>query len=548
MAEAVAIRPKTTKKELILDLYNAAPQLSNQLIAKSTGASISYVSRLLGSRDVKPLNEDEIKKKQMQYHSRNLNKIIWSRFKRSQLDFVKTYLPTVNYKQEIKPIKEHDFVNYKLPTDDAFESSGSGEDLSGSWSQYQYLAEKRIGIGPKITRFPAEDAVREGFKFLNKKTKEVVEKSEIELWMEDTDFLNELAKAIYFERVYGISFLVSYYSKEDKIEGKLGDPYKKSEGKPIAFEALPPTEVSPVNLWKSERLDHNPQKWDIRGGLFNPQLIHHTRIRVFMSRPVVNRWYGLSIFEPMWDAVICYYQALIFTLLGFAKWGNLIPSVTTSSEDSIEEVFDKHIDTLEQMKMNGSFIWPQGTEIKFLETKLGSGLRELMDIWIEDISSGSGIPVPILMGRVVASGLGNNGYAIMERYYWNTVKKIQKTFTDDVRAILIQAGFNLKDVEIDWNLTITKTDQQRLMDEGLHVENEIMKERLLQEQVMTDRMLSGEAFEEPEQEGGNGEAKKGSQSTKDFILELRSKQKSTDFILSEMRKRRVKLLQERGYA
>lgn len=558
MAEAVI--PKKTKKDLILDIYKQAPTLSNKKIAEYTGASISYVSRLLGARETKPLNDNDIKKRQIRSHSRRVQKIIWSQFKQSQLDFVRTYLPTVVYKAEIKPNKEGDFVNYILPTDDQFEASGSGADLSGSWSQYQYLAEKRIGIGQKITRFPAEDAVREGFKFLNKKTKEVVERPDIETWMEDTDFLNELAKTIYFERVYGVSFLVAYYSKEDKMKGKLGDPYQKSEGKPIAFEALPPTEVSPVNFWESEKLDHNPQKWTVRGGLFNPQQIHYSRVRVFMSRPVVNRWYGLSVFEPIWDSAIPYYQALIFLLRGFAKWGNLIPIVTVDSEDSVDDVFDENVDVVEDMKMNGTFIFPRGTEVAFANTNLATGLREMMDIWIEDVSSGTGIPVPVLMGRVVASGLGNNGYAIMERYYWNTVKKIQKTFTDDVRAILIQAGFNIKDLIIDWNLTITKTDQQRLMDEGMAIENEILKERLLQEKIMTDRaLLEQKMMEEgkiPIQEGsegetkpkgGNGEAKKTTQNTKDFLIELRKKRLTTDMILTEMNKKRAKLLQERGY-
>ena len=545
MAEAVL--PKETKKDLIEDMYQKAPQLSNKDIAKFTGASISYVSRLLGPREVKPLNEVEIKRRQARLHSRNITKVIWSKFKESQLDFCKTYLPTVRYKTEIKEKKEGDF-SYFLPTDDQFETSGSGEDLSGSWSQYQYLAEKRVGIGHKITRFPAEDAVREGFKFLNKKTKEVVPREDIDLWLENTDFLNELAKAIYFERVYGVSFLVSYYDKDDKLNNKLGEPYKKSEGKPIAFEALPPTEVAPTNLYTSDRLDHNPQKWTIRGGLFNPQQIHYSRVRTFMSRPVVNRWYGLSIFEPIWDAIIPYYQALIFLLRGFAKWGNLIPIVTVDSQDTVDDIYDKHVDLVEEMKMNGTFIFPIGSDVKFDNTNLGTGLRELMDIWIEDIASATGIPVPILMGRVVASGLGNNGYAIMERYYWNTVKKIQKTFTDDVRAILIQAGFDLKDVELDWNLTITKTDQQRLMDEGLQIENEMLKERLIQESIMTDRMASGEAFEEQEASNGNGGAKELQTKKKtDFINKIYASRHNTDMLIQTIKSRRAKLLKEVGY-
>ena len=101
-----------------------------------------------------------------------------------------------------------------------------------------------------------------------------------------------------------------------------------------------------------------------------------------------------------------------------------------------------------------------------------------MDIWIEDISAGTGIPVPMLMGRVVASGLGNNCYAIMERYYWNMIQKIQRSFTDDVLAILKLAGFDLKGLKLDWNLSITKTDQQRLQDELMEREIQMADKEL----------------------------------------------------------------------
>ena len=514
-----------TKKEAILDLLEQNPKMSNSDIAKHTDASISYVTRLIGPNRIPSYKspKDQRRHFEVMSHARDIQALSWGRFKETQQDFVKNYLPQVRYKNE------HDFVKYYLPNEDKFQTAGSGEDLSGSWSQYEYLAERRIGLGPNITMFPAKDAVKEGFQMLNHKTREVIKRDDIYDFMEDTDFLNELARVIYFERVYGIGFLISYYSKNDKDRGILNDPVKKSEGRPVAFEALPPTVTSPIDSYRSDKLDKNPQKWSLQGGLYDPQQIHFSRVRVFMSRPVVTRWFGLSLFERIWDSIIPYYQALIYLLRGFSKWGAMIPKIVLPEDGDLDELFDKNIEVVEEMKANGAFIFPAGTTIDFMPTQLATGLREMMDIWIEDISSGTGIPVPKLMGRVVASGISGAGNLVAERNYWSMIKKIQLDFTDDVRAILIFAGFDLEKQDMNWKLAITKTDQQRLIDEGLEIENELMKEQLIQAKVLSDRMISGEAFEQeeggdkdkPPSKPGNGSAKKDFMTKVDMIRRKR---------------------------
>lgn len=454
-----------------MDLYTNNPHFSNKVIAAAAGCSESYVFRIIGKNK---LQQNVRRKADALKKAKGIKGLVWNDFKKTRNDFVQNFLPLYDYLGE----KRTEDFDYFLPTDDSLASSGSGEDLSGSWSQYEYLSEKRIGIGPKVTKFPAEDAVREGFKFLDKKTGEEVKREDIETWIEDTDFLNELAQAIYYERVYGISFLLSYFGEDDKEKGVLIDPVKKSEGTIVAFEAHPPTILTPVNSYESDKLNKNPQKWNVRGGYYDPQEIHFSRVRVLMSRSKTNRWYGLSIWEPIWDSAIPYYQALIFLLRGFTKWGNTIAKYIFPTEEDLDLLYTKYGDLIEEMKMNGTYVGPVGTDIGFEPTQLGTGLREMMEIWIEDIACGTGIPVPILMGRVVASGLGNNGYAIMERYYWNMVKKIQRAFTDDVLAILKLAGFDLTGLKLDWNLSITKTDQQRLQDELMEREIQMADKEL----------------------------------------------------------------------
>ena len=487
MAEAQLKSTYGHKKKRILDMFDVAPQLSNATIAKATKTSLSYVQRLLGPNR----SQQDVKRKyDILNRAGDLKGVIWKDLKKTRNDFVKAFLPTKKYEQE------SDFINYLLPTDDTFATTGSGEDLSGSWAQYEYLSEKRIGIGQKITKFPAEDAVREGFKLLDAKTGKVEKRPDIEQWLDDTDFLNEFATAIYYERVYGTSFLIKYYSEDDKAKGVMGTPVKASEGSIVAFEAHPPTLLTPIDAHKSNKLDKNPQKWSLMGGYYDPQRIDSSRVRVLMSRPVHSRWYGLSIWEPIWDSAIPYYQALIFLLRGFSKWGNTIVKYIIDSEEDIDTLFDKHADLIEEMKMNGTFLGVRGTEIDFQPTQLATGLRDMIEIWLEDIASGTGIPVPILMGRVVASGLGNNGYAIMERYYWNMIKKIQRSFTDDVLAILKEAGFDMTGLKIDWNLSITKTDQQRLQDELMEIEIKMAEKELkMMDLQIEEKKLSNEMME-----------------------------------------------------
>lgn len=558
-----------SKKDLILEVFNDAPALSNPMIAKLTDSSEGYVRRLLGPlREVmtkKPVIDQKQKRALMK--AKESNQRYWNNAKVSQYYFMKNFLPSKEYtfeSQIAKDFVESDFASFFLPTEDAFSSSGSGQDFAGTWAQYEYLAERRTGVGHKVTRFPAEDAVREGFKIMDKKTNEVKPLEEIfssfdkalslQKWLKDTDFMNVLAQTIYMERVYGISFLVMYFSEDDKAKGVLSKEYNEREEYPKAFEPIPPTVAAPMNEWDTKKLDKDPQKWTIRGGLHDPQEINYTRVRVFMSRPVFSRWYGLSVFEPCWDSMISYYQALIFLLRGFAKWGNMIVKYIIPSEEDLADLYEEHIDLVEDMKMNMTYIGPQGTEIDFANTNLANGLKDLIEIWLEDICAGAGFPVNILMGRVVSAGLSGVGNLVAERYYWNTIKKIQQAFTDDVRAILELAGFDLTDLEIDWNLAITKTDQQRLIDEGLQIENEMMKEQLIQQRVMTDRMISGEAFEQPQQEGqtpsngGKKELEKSAKSKQDFFEQVRDQQTKVKSMLDHIKQRRAELLKPRDVA
>jgi len=403
-----------------------------------------------------------------------------------------------------------DFASHFLPTDDIWASSGTGVDTVPSLQYFSWLAEKRIGVAYKIARKPAEDAVRNRFTIRDFKGDEV-DDDDILDWMEDTDLYNQLVEAFYYERVYGCSFMMKYFSESDKDKDDLSKP-APSNKRPVAFQAFPPTHMSPVNVHQTNWLGTNPQKWDLIGGDYNIGKIHHSRVHVFMSRRVPDRWRGLSVFEPIWIPLMSYFQAMIFMLRAFSEMGNVIPVwlIDDLGEDALD-LWTQYSSLLDEMKMNGKFVGKKGDEFTFPTTNIGQGLPDLMEMWKEDISAGTNLPLPILFGRVTAAGLSGAAYLMAERYYWNEIANIQASFSDDIIRIIRDAGFKTIDRKkrIDWNLAITKTDQQRLLDEGMMLQNEILKEDLLQRRlqtsVMAEQYKNGTLGQEPEQ--GNEEEK-----------------------------------------
>lgn len=438
-------------------------------------------------------------------------------------------VPSGGYNPWQKQYKGYqDFQNYFLPTDDIWASSGSGDNNLPGLSHFQYLAEQRIGVPWKIARKPAEDALRNEFTIRDKDDQEVMD-DELFDWLHDpvVDFYNQLMMALYYERVYGIAFLMTYFTDSDKEKQQFDKEAPKNK-RPVSYQAFPPTVMSPTDTYKTFWLDTNPQKWDLNGGVLNSTKIDHTRVHVIMTRPSAYRWRGISVFEPIWIPLMSYFQAQVYMLRAFSEMGNVIPAWLVETSDDQADIMDEYADWLDEMKMNGKYVAKRGDEFKFQNTNIGTGLENLMEMWKEDISAGSNIPMPILFGRVTAAGMSGAAYLMAERYYWNEVSNIQHSLSDDVIRIIRAAGFKKVDYKkrVDWQLAITKTDQQRLLDEGMAIQNEILKEDLIQRQLQTAMMMeqfktgmknpeqfNAETMEPEPQEKQNKEQKR------DFVIE-----------------------------
>jgi hypothetical protein len=335
---------------------------------------------------------------------------------------------------------------------------------------------------------------------------------------------------------------MKYFTESDRENEDFSEPVKEGK-RPIGFQAFPCTIMAPIDVYNGKWLDTNPQKWELQGGIYKTGKIHPSRVHVFMSRRTPNRWRGLSVFEPIWIPLMSYFQAQIYMLRAFAELGNVIPMWLIDSPNDINDLWTDRSNLLDEMKMNGKFIGIKGDEFVFANTKIGQGLNELMEIWKEDIAAGSNLPVPIIWGRVTAAGLSGAAYLMAERYYWNEIANIQSSFSDDVIRIIRDAGFKSIDNKkrIDWNLAITKTDQQRLLDEGMQIQNEILKEELIQRRLQTTQMIdlykqgqpiNGEQMNLNENEEKPKQESKQAQQKKDFVIEeiLKSRREIHEYL------------------
>lgn len=454
-----------------------------------------------------------------------INQVQILKDKKKVIDF-KTNISRADPWKNIKK-QTNDFASHYLPTDDIYASSGSGTDSHGGLAQYQWIAERRVGLGPKLTRKPAVDAVQNRFKIFNTETDEEDKFPELFEWIKDTDFYNQLAEALYFERVYGMGLLMKYYSENDKERQDFDSKAPKGKA-PVALQALPPTYLAPTDTYRTSYLDTDPQKWDFQGGMYNSQKIHHSRIEVIMTRRVPDRWRGLSVFEPIWIPLMSYFQAQIYLLRAFTRLGNVIPAYMVDTEDDLEDVYTKYANLFDEMKMNGMFIGRKGDDINMNNTQIGTGLEPLMEMWKEDISAGTSIPVPIIWGRVTAAGMSGAAYLMAERYYWTEISNIQTSITDDCIRIFEDAGFDFTNRRIEWNLAVTKTDQQRLLDEGMEIQNEMMKEQLIQSQLNTQMMAeqfqAGLHLEQPMDQPQQSQSKP-QKEQKDFLFDVFAERK-----------------------
>jgi uncharacterized protein (UPF0335 family) len=233
-------------------------------------------------------------------------------------------------------------------------------------------------------------------------------------------------------------------------------------------------------------LDYEQEEWEFTGGLINSQTIHRDRINVLTTRPVAGSWRGISVFEPIWLSLMCYFQAIIFLTKGIAKWGNAVPILKMGNSEVDDTAFENWLDLMIEYQANYFYLIGKDDELDFKNAKLGQGMSEYIEFLKEDISSGLGIPLNFLFGRSVSGGIGGEGALTAERNYMQTIANVQKQISDDVVAVVKSCGFDVEGLRPSWNLALQKTSEQEIREQMMQTQLEILKEQLEQMRNQTE--------------------------------------------------------------
>ena len=379
---------------------------------------------------------------------------------------------TSKYSSLLKTQKSsHDFQGFFSPTDNLMNAKGTGNSFRPSIEELHSMSLYRIGPGYALTHGFADDALRNGFNFVNSDNK-VVKRNAIFKWMYKTDFANQAILAHGYDRAYGIGFLLKFWKDNED----MSTPAPRSP--PKRYKALSPLYMAPMNTYDTRDITFDESQWVFQGGSIRPSKVHPSRLMLFRNRPYIEDWRGLSVLEPVWLYMIGLMNSMISSVKGLAKWGMTIPIYKMGVSGDTKKGYRKYLSMMQEYMANYFFLVGRDDELDFVDSKIGKGITEIMEILKEDISSGTSIPLNRLYGRSASSGIGGEGALTAERTYLNTINNDQNKVTDNYLNEFRAYGFDIDGLTLDWNLAIQKTKEQRLQEEYQIIQNGIAKEQL----------------------------------------------------------------------
>jgi hypothetical protein len=362
-----------------------------------------------------------------------------------------------------------DFNNFYGATDDISKNTGTRlQSDAGSMQELRFLSEKRLGVGYYITEGVSEDSLFNWWQ--PKKADAPPGKGRVHVpglnnWIVNSDFKNQSIIWNTHKRRYGLGFLVKFWTSHDDM--KTPAPNKP----PKAFQVISPLYLAPTNTYQTRYIDYDEEVWNFQGGNLKPKTIHKSRVEVLRGTPQQDTYRGLSVLEPIYLPLICYYNAIIYITRGLSKWGNMVPVIKSGSQIPTPDEYTKFLDLMREFVMNGFFFLGKDDSIEYPNTQIGTGLFQTLEIMKEEIAAGTRIPLNKLFGRAESGGIGGEGALTAERTYLNLLANEQTKISDDMIRILKMAGFDFEGLELDWNLALQKTRMQELQEERMELEN-----------------------------------------------------------------------------
>jgi len=407
-----------------------------------------------------------------------------------------------------KFVKRTDFVPYYKPSDDIYGSS-TGLDERPSLEDLSAITNTRVGCVFYATNGVSGDAMRNWHVFVDPDSQKEVRNKDTKAALDFaslSDLKNAAQQYLRYALGYGTSWLVKYWGIKNEIK-HMEDPPKLGKP-PRKFRAFSPRYMQPINVDKSNELNYEEDVWKFSGGELNYKYgIHQDRVDVLTLYPEEGSWRGLAIVEPVWIPLMGYFNSFIYLTKGLRHWGDAIPAMFTG--DGLPEAGEitSVLDLMDEYQMNYKWALGKDDRLEFIQTKIGSGLKEAFEMYKEELSSAWRIPLNQLFGRSVGGGLMGAGALVSKEDYLQEISNKQMAMTDNIKKIYIDAGFKIESYDLLWNLAIKKTDEQRLKEEGMETQNKILTEQWRQAKAQTKLInMQVEAAEwqslMPEQEGG----------------------------------------------
>ena len=377
-----------------------------------------------------------------------------------------------------------DYVPYYSASDD-WMGSPTGQGQRPDIWDLAAIGQCRIGCAWMGSAEVASDAVRNWHEFVDpdKPDKPIHDKDTkaIKKFAIKTDLKNQWQQHIRWERVFGTSFMVKYFkNKEDRTEPPPNKPPRK-------FRAFSPRYMTPTNLNDSDELDYNEDVWEFNGGVFSEYGINKDRIDVLSTRPEEGSWLGLSIFEMCWVSLMGYFNNFIYIVKAFRNWGEQIPIYKMEQKPEEEDVADV-LSLMDQFQAHKKWAISKEEDLVLVQTQIGKGIGESMEQFKEDISSCWRIPLNQMFGRSQGGGLQGAAALVSKEDYLQMVSNVEMSTTDDLLKIYSDAGFEVEQYDLSWNMAVKKTDEQKLREEGMETQNKSLKETL-KSQKLQNKML-----------------------------------------------------------
>lgn len=398
----------------------------------------------------------------------------------------------------------NDYQSYYEPSNNIWSSSAqTGGNDRPSFEDLEALAFSRIGPGRYFTQIFATKCVRNGFDFYDWDG-DLVKHKNVNRSLYKGKFYTEQIHWVNFDLIYGIGFLLKYWSTHDQYDRP---PPNKP---PLAYKAFPPTILSPINIVDTDMLWEDQDKWEFYGGKYKTSKIHPDRIEILCTRPNPYSWIGWSIFEPIYLSICAYLNLIVNGLKMLAKYSNVVTAFNMNVPNPSLEMYREFQKLIEDMKATFTFVLAKDEEIKFIDTKMGQGLKEFGEILKEDMAGGTGLPLNQVYGRADGGGLQGAGALISKQTELETMSNYQADLADNYWQ-LFEQYWNVDQEFVKFRLDYQKSDRARYEEENLQWQNEMMKanveairlQNLMSAMEFQDRMNHPENYQVPDQSGGN---------------------------------------------